>query len=81
MQQLRVAETMDHNVLTIPSIMTVRELSDRIAKRHPEVSRAQAQLIVDASGQLNAIITRGDILRTLEREPGGTATVLEAGTA
>jgi predicted transcriptional regulator len=34
---------------------------------------------VDASGQLNAIITRGDILRALEREPSGTATVLETG--
>jgi H+/Cl- antiporter ClcA len=80
LQQMRVAETMDRNAPTIPSTMTVRELSDRIAKRDPELSRHQALLVVDASGQLNAIITRGDILRALEREPSGTATVLETGT-
>jgi CIC family chloride channel protein len=81
MQQMRVADTMDRNAPTIPSSMRVGELAGRIAKRDPEVSRHQALLVVNDNGQLEAIITRGDVLRALDREPSGSATVLESGTA
>jgi chloride channel protein, CIC family len=81
MQQMRVAETMDPNAPTIPSTMRVGELAGRIAKRDPEVSRHQALLVVNDNGQLEAIITRGDVLRALDQKPSGSATVLESGTA
>ena len=42
--------------------------------------RHQALLVVDEKGQLEAIITRGDILRALNRDPSGVATVLESGS-
>src|ERR1700692_2483304 len=80
MQQMRVAETMDRSAPVISANMRVGELAERIARRDPEVSRHQALLVVDDKSQLEAIITRGDILRALDREPSGVATVLESGT-
>lgn len=80
LQQMRVAETMDQNAPTVPSSMRVGELAERIARREPEVCRHQALLVVNDRGHLEAIITRGDILRALDSEPSGTATVLESGT-
>jgi chloride channel protein, CIC family len=81
MQQMRVAETMDRDAPTVSSTMSVGELAGRIAKRDPEVSRHQALLVVNDNGHLEAIITRGDVLRALDRKPSGSATVLESGTA
>lgn len=37
--------------------------------------------MVDDSGHLEAIITRGDVLRALDREPSGVASVLESGSS
>jgi chloride channel protein, CIC family len=81
LQQMRVGETMDRNVPTIPASMSVGELAERIARQDPEVCRHQALLVVDDNGHLEAVITRGDILRALDREPSGTATVLESGSS
>jgi CBS domain-containing protein len=81
LQQMRVAETMDNNAPTIPSSMSVGELAERIARRDPEVCRHQAMLVVDGHGHLEAIITRGDVLRALDREPSGVASVLESGSS
>ena len=81
LQQVRVAETMDDNPPTVPAKMTVGELAERIGRREQEVSRHQALLVVDDHGQLDGIITRGDILRVLDREPSGTASVRESGSA
>jgi H+/Cl- antiporter ClcA len=80
MQQMRVAETMERIAPIIGAGVRVGELAERIARRDPEVSRHQALLVVDDKAQLEAIITRGDILRALDREPSGVATVLESGT-
>jgi CBS domain-containing protein len=76
---LRVGEVMDRYPPTIPSTMKASELSDRIAKYDPLLTRRQGTLIVDERGELAGIITRGDLVRALEQLPE-TATVLEAGT-
>jgi CBS domain-containing protein len=76
---LRVGEVMDRHPPTIPSTMKASELSDRIAKYDPLLTRRQGTLIVDERGELAGIITRGDLVRALEQLPE-TATVLEAGT-
>jgi chloride channel protein, CIC family len=81
LQQTRVADTMDRNAPTVAANMRVGELADRIARRDPEVFRHQALLVVNVSGGFEAIITRGDILRALEREPSGVATVFESGSS
>jgi CIC family chloride channel protein len=80
LQQVAVAETMDQDPPTIPSSMRVGELADRIAKRDPAVCKHQGMLIMDQEGNLEGVITRGDILRALDQDPAGTMSVLDAGT-
>ena len=80
LQQMMVAETMDRDVPTLPVDMKVSELSDRIARRDPAVSRHQGMFIVDAKGKLAGVITRGDVLRALETDKTGSISVLDAGS-
>ena len=60
--------------------MKVGELAERIARRDPEVSRHQGLLILDSDDKLAGIITRGDVMRALEKDPSGGTSVLDAGT-
>ena len=76
---LRVGEVMDRNPPTVPAMMKVSELSDLIANGNPELSHRQGTLIADEAGNLAGIITRGDLIRAIEKNPNG-CTVLEAGT-
>jgi H+/Cl- antiporter ClcA/predicted transcriptional regulator len=76
---LRVGEVMDRVVPTISAEASVLELSDRIMTGDPSLSRRQATLLLDRSGRLVGIITRGDLLAALRQDPQGTTTVLEAG--
>lgn len=80
MQQVRVSETMDPDVPTLPASMTVNELSDLIARRDPAVGRHQGMFVLDADGKLAGVITRGDVMRALDADPSGALTVLDAGT-
>src|SRR5689334_12126578 len=76
---LRVGEVMDRNPPTVPDQMKVSELTDLIANGHPELSHRQGTLIADEDGNLAGIITRGDLVRALEKSPDG-CTVVEAGS-
>ena len=76
---VRVAEIMDRKALTVPSTMTVSELADLIARHDPALGRRQSTPIVDAAGSLAGIITRGDVVRTIE-DGGRDMSVLEAGS-
>lgn len=76
---LRVGEVMDRNPPTVPAQMKVSELSDLIANGNPELSHRQGTLIADETGNLAGIITRGDLIRAIEKNPNG-CTVLEAGS-
>jgi CIC family chloride channel protein len=80
LQQVRVSETMDQDVPALPAEMKVSELSDRIARRDPEVSRHQGMFILDGDGKLAGVITRGDVMRALDSDPSGASTVLDAGS-
>jgi CBS domain-containing protein len=80
LQQVSVAETMDREVPTAPADMPVSEMADRIARREGPLCRHEGIVLLDQSGKLAGIITRGDLLRSLDRDPAGTITVLEAGT-
>jgi len=80
LQQVKVAETMDRDVPSIPANMLVSELAERIAKHDPAVSQHQGLFIVDPQGNLEGVITRGDVLRALDEDPAGALTVLEAGS-
>jgi H+/Cl- antiporter ClcA/CBS domain-containing protein len=76
----RVGEVMDRDVPVVPAEMTVGELSRRIAAGDPALSQRQGTPIVDRSGKLVGIVTRSDLMRAVEREDGGTRTVLDAGS-
>ena len=76
LQHTLVSQTMDHEAPTISGSMRLVDLSDRIARGDPEVSRHQGMLVVDGEGKLAGMITRGDVLRALERDPA--VTVLDA---
>ncbi len=77
---LKVGDVMDTAVPIIPAQMRVSELSDRIAHGDPELTPRQATPIVEQDGRLAGIITRGDLVRALSRDPRGQMTVLEAGS-
>ena len=76
----RVGEVMNGNAPIIPARMKVSELSLLVAKGDSVVSRSQGTLIVSDENRLVGIITRGDLVRALQKDPTGAATVLDAGT-
>jgi CIC family chloride channel protein len=79
LMEVSVSDVMDSRVPSVPSKMLLRELADRIARHEPEYVRHQGFVVVDQSGALEGIITRGDVLRALQQDPEGSITVLEAG--
>ncbi len=78
--QASVAETMEREAPVIAAGTTVSTLADRIAKHDPAVARHEALVIVDSDGNLAGIITRGDMIRSLDKDRSGTMTVQEAGS-
>jgi chloride channel protein, CIC family len=80
LHQVKVEETMDRNFPTLPASMKVSELSDRIARRDPEVCKHQGMFVVDAEGKLAGVITRGDVMRALDQDQSGNMSVLDAGS-
>jgi len=80
LSQVSVAETMEKNAPVIAVGTKVGELAERIARHDPEVARHEALLIVDEGGKLSGIVTRGDILRALDKDTTGMMTVQEAGS-
>ncbi len=79
LRQVVVEEVMAKDIPTIPSTMKVSELSDLIARGDHKITLHQALPILDEKGGLTGIITRGDVLRALQKNPTGNMTVLEAG--
>jgi H+/Cl- antiporter ClcA len=78
LQQVMVAETMDKDIPVLAADLKISELSDRISRHDPEVSRHQGMLVLDADGNLAGLITRGDVMRALAQDSGGDTTVLDA---
>jgi len=80
MHQVRVSETMDRDVPSLPPDMTVGELAERIARRDPIVCKHQGMFILDPGNKVMGVITRGDIVRALDQDPSGAMKVVDAGT-
>jgi chloride channel protein, CIC family len=77
--QTTVGETMEKEAPIVAADTKVGALAERIARHDPAVARHEALLIVDEAGKLCGIITRGDILRALDKDASGSASVQEAG--
>ncbi|HZR19744.1 MAG TPA: chloride channel protein [Verrucomicrobiae bacterium] len=76
---MRVGEVMDSQPPTVRADTTISQLSDLIARGDSPVAHRQGTLILDSDNQLRGIITRGDLLRALQQDRSGQATVSEAG--
>src|SRR5215831_214173 len=78
--QVTVGETMEKDPPVIPAGTKVGEVAERIARHDPAVAKYEALLILDNSNRLTGIVTRGDILRALEKDSTGTIAVQDAGS-
>jgi chloride channel protein, CIC family len=76
----RVTDVMDRNVPTVAARTTVAELSDRLARRDDPLARRQATILVNETGQLAGIVTRGDLMRALQEDSDRNAPVSSAGS-
>jgi CBS domain-containing protein len=77
--QVTVRDVMDTCVPTVPADMALAELAERLAQHDPVFTRHHALPILDADGLLAGIVTRGDIVRALQRADR-KLTILEAGS-
>ncbi len=80
LKQVKVAEVMAQDVDTVPATMSVHDLADRIAQDDPRFTRHRGLPITDSQGRLVGIVTRGDILRALQKDPRGDANVEDIGS-
>jgi len=80
LSQARVEDTMEREFPSVSANTTVGELAERVAHHEPAVARHEALLILDEEGKLAGIITRGDLLRALDKDSSGTITVQQAGS-
>jgi CBS domain-containing protein len=71
---------MEKELPAVPSNTTVGALAERIAQHDPAVARHEALLILNDAGKLAGIITRGDLLRALDKDSSGAVTVQQAGS-
>jgi H+/Cl- antiporter ClcA len=77
---MTVSQTMDQEIPAIPNTMKVDELADCIARGDLAVTRHHGMFILNEDGKLAGVITRGDVMRALEKNSSGEITVLEAGS-
>src|SRR6266576_2728695 len=72
---LRVADVMERNVPPVPASLPVDGLFQRLADEDPVMARRHEWAVVDDAERLVGLVTRGDLVRALEREDGEAATV------
>ena len=77
---LRVGEVMEKDVPTVPAGLAVDGLFQRLADEDPVLARRQEWPVVDDAGRLVGIVTRGDLVRALEREESDGETLLDVGS-
>ncbi len=54
-------------------------MADRIAHQDPSVAKHQGMFLVDKEDHLTGILTRGDVLRSLDHDSSGNVKVIDAG--
>ena len=86
---VRVGEVMRQDVQPIPAQMTVGELAGCISGRKPagaenddgrSYNLTEGLPITGDDGNLCGMVTQGDLLRALKKDPEGKTTVLQAGS-
>lgn len=80
LELVRVEEVMDREMAVIPADMKICDLSERIASHDPQLTRRHGLPIMDKSGHLVGMITRSDVMKSIELNSNPGTTVLEAGS-
>jgi H+/Cl- antiporter ClcA len=75
-----VGDVMEKNVPTVPASLPVEGLFERLVDEDPIMARRHEWPIVDDSGKLIGIVTRGDLVRAFDDEDGAGATVGQLGS-
>ncbi|HXW17313.1 MAG TPA: CBS domain-containing protein, partial [Candidatus Acidoferrales bacterium] len=78
LKQVRVRDLMRKGVTSILPETTVHELGDRIARGDLSLNLTRGLPVVTKEGELMGLLTQGDLLRALEKNPAGEMSVLEA---
>jgi len=78
--QTNVEAVMDKNLKALSPDMPVSELANRIAHHDPEVSVREAWPLVGPDKQLAGIITRNDVIRSLEKPGPDSLKLREVGS-
>jgi CBS domain-containing protein len=78
--RIRVEDVMGRDVPAVPAAMEVDLLLRHLAAHDPVLGRRQSWPIVTEDGVLAGIITRGDLVKTIERADDPEPSVLEAGS-
>ncbi|HYL46784.1 MAG TPA: chloride channel protein [Candidatus Limnocylindrales bacterium] len=76
---VRVDDVMRTDVRPVPPEMTVGELTAHMARHESGYSASEGVPIVTGEGKLVGVVTQGDLLKALEKDPEGKLTVLDAG--
>jgi CBS domain-containing protein len=69
----RVGDVMDRDVPVMRADATVAELVRQIDVGGTPLAERHGTLLVDQAGRLTGIVTRGDLMRAMQRDPSGTA--------
>ena len=77
---MTVSQTMDQDIPSVPATMKIGDLAERIARGEPQVAGHHGMIVLDEQGKLAGIITRGDVMRALDKDPSGGIPVLDAGS-
>src|SRR6266550_1434040 len=80
LHQLQVADVMEKDVPTVPASLPVEGLFHRLADEDPVMAKRQEWAVVDDAERLVGLVTRGDLVRALEREESEGATILDLGS-
>ncbi len=78
LKQVRVKDLMRKGVTSILPETTVHDLGDRIARGDLSLNLTRGLPVVTKEGELMGLLTQGDLLRALEKNPAGEMSVLEA---
>jgi chloride channel protein, CIC family len=79
--QTTVGSVMDKEVKVLPPDMPVSELADRIAHHDPAISIHDAWPLVNSDRQLTGIVTRNDVIRSLEKTGAADLKLSDAGNS
>lgn len=79
LHQVAVGEVMDRNAPTLAARTALSELADRLGRHDPALGAYQGFCLVDTEQRLVGVITRGDVVRAIERGIPGETTLLEVG--